>query len=147
VACASRAAERPERKLLSERLGGVALASAVEGAAVARENLLHALRGSRGDVGALLRARRSKRVEEDQLAAARRADIDPIEHDDVEVDVEPESGVTALDDADGAGERIVDGRQAEQGLRAALVGAAQAPGPRARANRPLAGSPAEPGSW
>jgi hypothetical protein len=34
------------------------------------------------------------------------------------VDVEPEGRVTALDDADGAGERIVDGRQAEQGLRA-----------------------------
>ena len=39
--------------------------------------------------------------------------------------VEPEGGVAALDDADGAGERVVHGRQAEEGPRAALVGAAQ----------------------
>ena len=67
-----RAAERRERELLAVRLLGIALADAVERAAVAREDLLHALRGPRGDVGDLLRARRGERVE-DQLAALGRA--------------------------------------------------------------------------
>jgi hypothetical protein len=75
-------AERRERELLAVRLLGVALADAVERAAVAREDLLHALCGPHGDVGDLLRARRGERVE-DQLAAVWLADVDAIEQEQV----------------------------------------------------------------
>ena len=82
IASGGRTTERRERELLAVRLLGVALAGAVDRAAMAREDLLHALRGPRCDVGDLFRARRGERVKH-QRPAVWLADVDAVEQEDV----------------------------------------------------------------
>ena len=64
--------------LLADRLHDVALAGTVDRAAVAREDLLHALRGPARDLSHLVGGRRGERVEE-ELTALRSPHVDAIE--------------------------------------------------------------------
>jgi hypothetical protein len=117
-------AQRGQRELLAGWRRRVALAGAIERPAMASEGLLDPVRGPPGDAGELLDGGRGERVE-DQRASLRVAHVDAAPREHVSMHVEPERRVTSLDDADGAGQRVIDGVEAEERLRAALQRAAQ----------------------
>jgi len=83
--------QSPERASCSpDRLHGVALACPVEGAAVAREHLLHAHRSPGRNIGDLVGRRCGERVE-DELVALRISHVHAVESEYVEVHIQPES--------------------------------------------------------
>ena len=98
---------------------GVALARAVECATLAREDLLDAQRGPLGNLCDLLGGGLSQGVEHER-ASRIFAGVDAVQSDDVDVDVEPQRRVSALNDAHGSGERLLQRTQVERALRAVL---------------------------
>ncbi len=115
-----RAVARGQGELLGPlRVVGVALAGPLGSAAVAREDLLDPERGPLGDLRHLLGAGLSQGVEHERRARIS-AHVDAIEHEHVEVDIEPQGGVSALDHAHRSRQRLLPRAQVERPLRAVL---------------------------
>lgn len=107
-------AGREHGLLVDERVALVA--RALERAAMPLEHDEQPSVGPRGDLGDLVTARRGQRVEDER--ALRVAHVHAIERQRVEVDVEPQRAVAALDEGDGAHLRLVHAAQVQVPLRA-----------------------------
>jgi hypothetical protein len=103
-----------DRLLLSERIA--LFADAVERATVTREHAEECGMGPRGDLRHVLAAGRGQRVEDER--ALRVAHVDAVERQRVEVHVEAQRAVGALDECDGADEGVLHTAQAEMTLSA-----------------------------
>ena len=116
-------AGRERELLLGLGVIGVEIASTVEGAAMALEDLLHAKRGPLGDVSHLVDGRGWQRVEHERRGGLF-AHAHAVQREQVKVHVEPEVRVAALDDAHRTGVSLPDRREPEALLRAPLERAA-----------------------
>ena len=114
VPCGGGVAGGEPRLLVDERVGR--FVGAVEGATVTLEDPKERGGRPRRDPCHLLAARRGKRVEDER--ASRVANVHAVERERVEVDIETEGTVAALDEGAGAHEGVLDAAQAELTLRA-----------------------------
>jgi len=101
------------------RVLGVTLAGAVQRAALAREDFLHAERGPLRDVSDLVSGGLRQGVEHQQRVGIF-ADVDAVQSEHMEVDIQPQRRVSALDEAHGSGQRLLHRTQVEHALRAVL---------------------------